>query len=138
MKTKIFLLLVCVLGLMACTNEDTPLPTGQPTLAPLASPVPDTVDTATRDAAEATALSPTLEATGEAGSLDIPANSTVEADPALPEIDQAVCAEALETQAELESLQEQGQDVAELATAVAELVGEMSQCASFYTLTPLP
>jgi hypothetical protein len=56
----------------------------------------------------------------------------------LPEIDQAVCAEALETQAELESLQEQGQDVAELATAVAELVGEMSQCASFYTPTPLP
>lgn len=111
---------------MACTNEESPLPTLQPTIVPLASPVPDT------------ALPSTIEATGEAGSLDVPANSTVEADPALPEIDQAVCAEALETQMELESLQEQGQDVTELATAVAELVGEMSQCASFYTPTPLP
>lgn len=119
---------------MACTNEETPLPTIQPTLAPLASPVPDTVNTATGDASEATAISP---ATGEAGSVAVPANSTVEADPAMPEIDQAVCAEALKTQAELESLQAQGQDVAELATAVAELVGEMSQCASFYTPTPL-
>ena len=111
---------------MACTNEETPLPTLQPTLAPLASSVPDT------------AIFPTPESTGEAGSVGIPASSTAEADPALQEIDQAICAEALETQAELESLQEQGQDVAELATAAAELVGEMSQCASFYTPTPLP
>lgn len=116
---------------MACTNEDTPLPTLQPTNVPLASPVPDAGDTATRDASEA----PTID---EAGSVDVPANSTVEADPALQEIDQEVCAEALKTQAELETLQEQGQDVSELATAVAELVGEMSQCASFYTPTPLP
>ena len=114
---------------MACTGEELPLPTLQPSLIPLASPIPDTVDTTTRNASEATAISPTLEATGEAG--------TIEADPALQEIDQAVCAEALKTQAELETLQEQGQDVAELATAVAELVGEMSQCASFYTPTPL-
>jgi len=134
MKTKLFLLLCCVLGLMACTNNETPLPTLQPTLAPLASPVPDTLNAATRDAAEATAISP---ATGEAGSVDMPASGTAEADPALQEIDQAVCAEALETQAELESLQAQGQDVSELATAVAELVGEISQCASFYTPTPL-
>ena len=125
MKTKRLLFLCCVLGLMACSTENTPLPTLQPTLPPLASPVPDTV------------ISPTLEATGEAGSIDVPASSTVEADPALPEIDQAVCEEALETQAELERLQEQGQDVAELATAVAELGGEMSKCASFYTPTPL-
>ncbi|MAT96601.1 MAG: hypothetical protein CL608_05610 [Anaerolineaceae bacterium] len=111
---------------MACADESTPLPTLQPTLAPLASPVPDT------------AIPATIEATGEAGSEAVPASSTPEADPALPEIDQAVCEEALKTQAELETLQEQGQDVSELATAVAELVGEMSQCASFYTPTPLP
>lgn len=125
MKTKRYLLLCCVLSLMACANEEAPLPTLQPTLTPLASSVPNT------------ALPPTTEATGEASSADVPASSTVEADPALPEIDQAVCEEALETQAELETLQEQGQDVSELATAVAELVGEMSQCASFYTPTPL-
>ena len=138
MKTKIFLLLCCVLGLVACTNEEPPLPTLQPTIVLSASPASDTIDVATPDASEATALAPTLAATGEPGSMDVPANSTAEADPALQEIDQAVCAEALKTQAELERLQEQGQDVAELATAVAELVGEMSQCASFYAPTPLP
>jgi len=122
---------------MACSNENTSLPTAQPTLAPFASPVPGTIDMATSDAAAATVISPAVEATSESGSQDIPVNSTVEADPALPDIDQAVCAEALETQAELENLQAQGQDVTELATAVAELVGEMSQCASFYTPTPL-
>ena len=127
MKTKTLLFLCFVLGLMACTSEGTPLPTLQPTVVPLASPIPDTGNTAPGGTSEAT-LVPVDEA-------DIPA--TTEADPALPEIDTAVCAEAFKTQAELEDLQAQGQDVSELATAVAELVGEMSQCASFYTPTPL-
>ena len=77
MKTKFFLLLFCVLGLIACTNEDTSLPTLQPTLAPLASPVPNTIDTATGNASEATAISPKLEATGEAGSIETDVNRLV-------------------------------------------------------------
>ncbi len=52
-------------------------------------------------------------------------------------IDLETCQEALATQSELESLQEQGQDVAELATAVAELIEELENCETFLTPTPL-
>ncbi len=133
MKVKLFILTYCILLLAAC-NNDAVIPTSQPT-AVIPTPVPT-----------ATLLTPDVESTAEpvlstetesTQSMETPtAVSTLEADPELQEIDQEVCQQAMERQAELETLQEQGQDVTVLVTAVAELVGELSQCESFYTPTP--
>jgi hypothetical protein len=54
----------------------------------------------------------------------------------LEEIDREACEQALATQTELTTLQEQGQDVSELATAAAELVEELDNCEILLTPTP--
>lgn len=133
MKVKLFILTCCILLLAAC-NDDVAIPTRQPTAV-----IPTSIPSATQS-------TPNVESTPEpmlspepesAQSIETPTViSTIEADPELQEIDQEVCQRAMERQAELETLQEQGQDVTVLVTAVAELVGELSQCESFYTPTP--
>lgn len=65
------------------------------------------------------------------------ASDTAEIDTILQEVDLKVCAEVFETQAELETLQEAGKDVTELATAVAELAVELAYCESLLTPTPV-
>jgi hypothetical protein len=61
----------------------------------------------------------------------------IEAEAILETLDLETCQEALATQSELETLQEQGQDVTELATAVAELIEELENCETLLTPTPL-
>jgi hypothetical protein len=63
--------------------------------------------------------------------------ATLEAiDPVLAEIDAEVCREAIETRAEIEVLLQQGQEVADLAAAVDELITEIEGCAVLLTPTP--
>ena len=59
-----------------------------------------------------------------------------EAEAVIEEIDREVCEEAVTTQAELADMQAQGEDVAELATAVAELMVELGDCEILLTPTP--
>jgi hypothetical protein len=125
MRAKIPILLCCLFWLAACTNTNPSPPTRMPTAIPLEDPLPAT------NTPLNTEIEPDIP-----GPANIPPDDTVEADPALQEIDAEVCREAFEKQAELEALQEQGQDVTELVTAVAELVVELSYCESFFTPTP--
>ena len=116
MKIKITLILVCVVALSACTNSNTPVPTLAPTahiesVATPSAPLPAT-------------------------NTPIPMTQADETDVALEEIDREVCQEAVTTQSELKLLQEQGQDVTELATAVAELIAELEDCVILLTPTP--
>ncbi len=116
MKARITFILVCFVALSACTNSNTPLPT----LAPAA-----------HIEFVATASAP-LPATN----TPIPMTQADETDVAIEEIDREVCQDARTTQSELELLQEQGQDVTELATAVAELIEELEDCVILLTPTP--
>lgn len=59
-----------------------------------------------------------------------------EAEAVIEEIDREVCEQAVITQAELADRQAQGEDVAELATAVAELMVELGGCEILLTPTP--
>lgn len=112
----------CMWAIVSCTSNDAPVPT----LAPTAW---IDVPTTPSHALPATNTPPTLPS-GPA------ADETSEAEAILETIDLEACREALATQSELESLQEQGQDVAELATAVAELIEELENCETGLTPTP--
>ncbi len=69
-------------------------------------------------------------------SPDAAASATAEIDAILQEIDLEACQQIIETQAELDALQEQGKDVTELATAVAELAIELEYCEPLLVATP--
>jgi hypothetical protein len=72
-----------------------------------------------------------------AATLSPDAQATLTAlDPVLAEIDAEVCQEAHQTRAEIEVLLQQGQDVADLAAAIDELIAEIEGCALLLTPTP--
>ena len=116
MKAKAVLFIVCLWTLAGCSNSNAPLPTLIPTawVERTATPLPS------------------LPATNTP--VHVPEDEGVEA--VLEEIDRETCQEAVKTQEELEGLQAQGQDVAELATAVAELIIELDNCDILLTPTP--
>lgn len=57
-------------------------------------------------------------------------------DTVLQEIDDQVCKEAHEARAEIEVLLQQGQDVADLAAAINELIDELEGCSFSLTTAP--
>ena len=119
MKSKILFITICLWALSGCVSRNN-------------SPVPTLIPTAWIEAT-ATPL-PALPATNTPIAT-LAANEGEEA--ILEVIDQETCQEALTTQQELEDLQAQGEDVAELATAVAELITELDNCEILLTPTPL-
>lgn len=135
MRAQVIFLFFCLLGLGACTGNDPALPTYMPTAVPElittpTTPLPPTNTPITNELATMPATPQPLTST------PIMTNDEADVDAVLQEIDQEVCQEVLTTQAELVALQEQGQDVAELVTAVAELVDELADCESLLTPTP--
>lgn len=128
MNAKIIVLLCCLFWLGACSQNDMSLPTRVPTALPLPSLPPTN-----------TPLSSEIqsEMPNAVNAIDATANDAAEIDAILQEIDQEVCREVFDTQAELEALQDEGKDVAELATAVAELAVELDYCKSLITPTPV-
>ena len=128
MKIKlIFLILPFIVG-TACTDDSTVLPTLMPTahLALTATPASSLPATNTPVNVE-----PQVD-----NALESATNEAAEAEAVIEEIDREVCEQALASQAELTTLQEQGQDVSELATAAAELVEELDNCVILLTPTP--
>lgn len=121
MNPKTVVFLCCLFWLAACSNNDPSLPTRVPTAMPII-PIPPTN----------TPISSKIEVE----TINDTSSDAAEIDPVLNEIDREVCQEIFETQAELDALQKEGKDVAELATAVAELADELENCESFMTPTP--
>ena len=121
-KAKI-IIFFCMLAFVSCTTNDAPLPTLVPTAWIEATATP----------------APSLPATNTPPSHtpDTAVDEANEAEALIEAIDLETCQEALATQSELENLQVQGQDVAELATAVAELIEELENCEILLTPTPL-
>ncbi|MCI0395902.1 MAG: hypothetical protein L0332_17640 [Chloroflexi bacterium] len=66
----------------------------------------------------------------------LPTQDLTAIDAVLQEIDDEVCREAHETRAEIEALLQQGQDVADLAEAIDELIAELEGCSTMLTPTP--
>ena len=143
-RLSIGLLWIGLLLLANCNGRETPLPTpALPAVTAEATPTaaswPATVQ------ANPTAVPLPAKATPTVASLS-PSNTpalSLTADPledlesidtVLQEIDNQVCQEALETRAEIEELLQQGQDVADLAAAIDELIAELEGC----SLTPTP
>jgi hypothetical protein len=112
----------------ACTSDSTVLPTLMPTvqLELPATPVFSLPATNTPISVE-----PIVDNVSELATSD-----AAEAEAVIEEIDREACEQALATQTELTTLQEQGQDVSELATAAAELVEELDNCEILLTPTP--
>jgi hypothetical protein len=141
MKAKATLIFFWLFVLAACASKDATLPTRVPTVVleatvaadqPLPAtntPVPMVVN-GDNALPAATTVSPSSPNTNNTASEE------GDVETALQDIDQEVCQEAFAAQAELNALQEQGQDVSELATAVAELVDELAYCESLLTPTP--
>ena len=117
----ILIFLCCLFWLGACSNNEPSLPTRVPTANPIQSLPPTNTP---------------IISEIEIDSSDNSTSDTAEIEAVLQEVDQEVCQEILETQAELEALQEEGKDIAELATAVAELAVELEYCESLATPTP--
>jgi len=128
MRTHIILFFLLFLTVAACTDNNPTLPTLMPTvqIELPATPVLSLPATNTPLSAE-----PAID-----NGLELATSEAAEADAVIEEIDRKVCQEALATQAELATLQAQGQDVAELATAAAELVEELDDCVILLTPTP--
>jgi hypothetical protein len=122
MKARTILLL-SLWAIVGCTNNDAPLPTLVPTAWIEATPLP--------------ALPLPATNTPPSQPPDTAVDEEIEAEAILETLDLETCQEALATQSELEALQEQGQDVTELATAVAELIEELENCETLLTPTPL-
>jgi hypothetical protein len=118
MKAKIIIFFACFVAVAACTDN--------------AAPVPTLVPTAWLEAT-ATPLPTTLPATYTPVVAPLVTDETADA---LQDVDWDTCQEAVTTQQELLELQAQGQDVAELATAVAELIVELDDCVILMTPTP--
>ncbi|MCL4263403.1 MAG: hypothetical protein KJ069_09315 [Anaerolineae bacterium] len=123
----IFLFCGGLFWLAACGRDNSSLPTRVPTAAPLISlPLTNTPFTSEIE----------LETPHAANATDSMVDDATEVDAILQEIDLEVCQQVFQTRAELDVLQEQGKDVTELATAVAELVVELAYCESLLTPTP--
>jgi Na+-transporting methylmalonyl-CoA/oxaloacetate decarboxylase gamma subunit len=125
-KQIVFLFLFILLFAVACTSDDNP---SLPTVAPAASVEQP-----------ATTNGNALPATNTPASsinASTPNNNDIETiDEAVQKIDTDVCREAHETLTELDGLLAQGQDVADLKTAVIELITELDNCALDATPTP--
>ncbi len=127
-RGKIILFFLLFLAVAACTGNNTTLPTLMPTVQ-IELPAPPVLSLPATNTPLST----------EPATDNDPAFATNEATTAeavIEEIDREVCQQALATQAELAALQDQGQDVAELATAAAELVEELDNCVILLTPTP--
>ena len=126
---KVLVLFSCLCALFllsACSQNESPLPTRVPTAMPL--PLPAT-NTPPAVEIESDVPDPTTIP-------DAAASAPAEIEAVLQAIDLETCQEIIETQAELNALQEEGNDVTELATAVAELALELEGCELFVTATP--
>jgi len=137
-KQKISLSLVVffiLLFLVACGSEDATPTTVQPASVPDASPtvqLPATnaIATPLLESATLAVETPALES----GSV-ISGDDFLPIDEILSEIDNDTCQNAYETKAEIEALTAEGADLAELETAVDELIQELENCP---TPTPMP
>ncbi len=145
-RLSIGLLWIGLLLLAGCNGRETPLPTpalpaataeATPTAAswpatvqaiPTAVPLPTTAEATPTVASLPPSNTPVLSATTD------PVEDLEAIDTVLQEIDNQVCQEALEARSEIEELLQQGQDVADLAAAIDELIAELEGC----SLTPTP
>lgn len=118
MKAQTILLILFLWTMASCTSSNGAVPTLMPTaqVGATATPFPGLPATNTP-----------ISAVGE----DDNGEALIE------EVDLIVCREALEAQDELATRQASGQDVSELATAVAELMAEVEHCETLLTPTPL-
>ena len=128
MRIKIILFFLLFWTLAACDNDSSVLPTLMPT-AQLESPPTAVLSLPATNTPVSPA--PTID-----GAPAVATNESDEAEAVIEEIDREVCEQAATAQAELADRQAQGKDVAELATAVAELMAELDNCEILLTPTP--
>jgi hypothetical protein len=118
--------------LVACNGGGDAVPT---TAQQAATPILDDTNTlpATTDIATPQPQQP-LDATLTLESIEIQSDTIITGDDFLPidnilnEIDDEVCQDAYETKWEIEALIEEGADLAELESAVDELIKELENC----------
>lgn len=134
--------LIVIFGLLlmaACNGGEDAVPTSiQPASTPNLAPtgqLPATKDIATPALESTPSVAPALETSEIQSGTVITNDDFLPIDEILSEIDNDVCQNAYETKLELGALIEEGADLAELETAVEELIEELENCP---TPTPLP
>lgn len=137
---KIFLLLVLFTTILftACDGDDDVLPTFAPTVMTTPGiieelPPTNIIETPVPETTAEIVITP-AEPAIDTGSV-FTGDDFLPIDEILIEIDNDVCRNAYETKVELEALIAEGEDLAELETAVEELIQELENCP---TPTPTP
>ena len=128
MKPFLLLTVIVLLG-AACSGSENAVPTvAQPASTPIpleTNSLPPTTDISTAQPANA---APALETPNiQPGSI-ITGDDFLPIDAILDEIDNDVCQDAYETKLELEASIAEGADLAELETAIEELIAELENC----------
>ena len=143
-KSILRLSLVISFLLVACNTDSNENPTpslpttvAPATIEPEASGL-DEVDTVIKEIdieTEANDIDE-VDAVIEEVDIETEANDIDAIDTIIGEIDNDMCQQALEFRAEIEGLAAQGEDVAELETAVIDLIQELENCSLEMTPTP--
>ena len=133
-RMTIGLFLIGLLLLAGCNGRETPLPAATAEATPTTVSLPATVQAVPSTKATPTIAPVSPDKTPTRSPATDPTEDLEAIDTVLQEIDNQVCQEALETRAEIEALLQQGQDIADLAAAIDELIAELEGC----SLTPTP